>query len=218
MFLSFILAPSFQLLYIILILLSCSNLPAIMIVHNCLCRVLYVSGEQTFRLRISAPSQCVGWITERDHIVRQVGAGASGAPAAGATTGGSTAAGTESHGGAAGSGATPTSYLDPEIASELTRRAHIRHVRHERQALRHAQAVSHRRATVQGTLDTSSETFFLLNGERKPTYGSSSSSSSSNPMLSSDFTTVSYPAAGTFLSYTRIPHSPLTYPSHIYSH
>ena len=159
-----------------------------------------MSGEQTFRLRITSPSQYAGWITERVHLVRPVGVGLSGVPTAGVATGATSLAGGGRGQGVASTGSTPTSYLDPEITSELARRAQIRHVRHERQALRHTQAVAHRRATVQGTLDTSSETFFLLNGERKQPYGSSSSSSSSsssgNPMLSSDFTSVSYPASG----------------------
>lgn len=119
-------------------------------------RLMTSLGEESVRLRISEPPQYRGWITERAHIAILVEDADSLAAAAAESA-------------------------DPEVSSEILRRSQVRAHR----ALltgKHSKKVSEKLVTLTGSLDVSTETFFLLNGALKK----------AGVSISPDFTRVCY--------------------------
>jgi hypothetical protein len=119
-------------------------------------RLMTSLGEESVRLRISEPPQYRGWITERAHIAILVEDADSLAAAAAESA-------------------------DPEVSSEILRRSQVRAHR----ALltgKHSKKVCEKLVTLTGSLDVSTETFFLLNGALKK----------AGVSISPDFTRVCY--------------------------
>ena len=104
-------------------------------------RLLTSFGEESLRLRIAEPQEYKGWITEKAHITQLIEDEMTLA-------------------------ATAAENADPEVTAELTRRSQVRTHR-ALLATKTVKQVSEKLVRLSGTLDVSSETFFLLNGAQK---------------------------------------------------
>jgi hypothetical protein len=123
-------------------------------------RLLTSLGEESMRLKIAEPAQYRGWITEKSHIATLIQDEATLA-------------------------ATAAENADPEIAAEIIRRSQVRTHRSLLTA-KYSKRVCEKLVNLTGTLDVSSETFFLLNGAQKK----------AGVTISPDFNKVSYNAQG----------------------
>ena len=99
-------------------------------------------GESTIRLRVVAPLQYVGWVSDKDHIVKKL-----------------------------------SSAQDLELRAELSRRAQIRSSAKSKKSKGNSSTqlalsgsgedVPQKLVRIHGSLDVSSETFFLMNGNKR---------------------------------------------------
>ena len=124
--------------------------------------------EDCYRLRLDEPSQYAGWISQLSHIVRPLlGTGETtgqGQGQSGSTNNTSSASGLSA--GNSTQSDLSSSKIDSDIAAELFRRSEVRAFRKQLHTKpNHQSSPPQRMVKLSGSLDVSSETFFLLNGK-----------------------------------------------------